>query len=581
MHTPRRLSIRGWTAAAVAMVAVGVAASGTSGQESKSSPRPRVLITPPVAPRQQAAVLSEPDLVQAIYDDLQRMHECNRAYTRYVVFRHTYGDSPLGDFGGSKLCVQAMSRLLNSLSWAPLVFKVVAAADNDGAFLCPIDLRDLGWDARIWDRIVAEYPYGLLPEGPKARAVKSYCQCNLPYVRGDWLANAASRPPLYHDILKLPATQPELERLLRIDVDADILRSRVMRSGFKNSAISKHNRLVEWHKTGYGALWKTYDFGSNTGSADLFAHPTGPIWLDNPGAFRHDGGEIVFNLPNGFQAYMLVDGKGKRINAAPINIVTDTQNPRDPVIMNGISCMGCHSDGVKPVPEDQVRAHVEANEKTYSAAEVAAVKALHHPKEQMNAAVRDFERLFTRAVEIAGGEASGGDPVSRLSSLYDAPLTPTFAGAELGLTAHQLKGRIAASSPDLKRILASLQSVDGSVPRQVFLAAFPKIVHEWKLGHYLPSASAAGNGALPDQSKGDLQSYDTNDSTESDLPQPFDPYYFWGTVVTIMVLVPTALLFTAYRLRRWTESSRATRRSSQRQDARPSSQPARQLMPNH
>ena len=61
------------------------------------------------------------------------------------------------------------------------------------------------------------------------------------------------------------------------------------------------------------------------------------------GAFEHDGGEIIYALPNGLQAYMLVDGKDARIDAGPLDVVQDrNQHSGNPTIVNGISCMGCH-----------------------------------------------------------------------------------------------------------------------------------------------------------------------------------------------------------------------------------------------
>ena len=76
-------------------------------------------------------------------------------------------------------------------------------------------------------------------------------------------------------------------------------------------------------------------------------------------SFTHDGGEIIFNLPNGLQAYYLVDAGGNRLDAAPIKIV---RNPAasDPTVRNGLSCIGCHTEGMKTF-EDQVRGVVEQN----------------------------------------------------------------------------------------------------------------------------------------------------------------------------------------------------------------------------
>ena len=64
-----------------------------------------------------------------------------------------------------------------------------------------------------------------------------------------------------------------------------------------------NNRVVERHASRYGAYWKSYDFAGNTGTQNIFTHP-----LD----FTQDGGEIIFNLPNGLQGYLIVDASGER-----------------------------------------------------------------------------------------------------------------------------------------------------------------------------------------------------------------------------------------------------------------------------
>ena len=125
---------------------------------------------------------------------------------------------------------------------------------------------------------------------------------------------------------------------------------RVWRAGFNNSGVSNNNRMVERHAFRDGAYWKSYDFAGNVGTQNIFNHP-----LD----FTHDGGEVIFNLPNGLQAYYLVNAIGSRLDEAPINIVS---NPAasDPTVRNGLSCFGCHTEGMK-IFEDQVRSVIESN----------------------------------------------------------------------------------------------------------------------------------------------------------------------------------------------------------------------------
>lgn len=72
--------------------------------------------------------------------------------------------------------------------------------------------------------------------------------------------------------------------------------------------------------------------------------------------FQHDGGEIIFNLPNGLQGYLLVDAKGQRITFGPPDVVEDrAKTLGNGVIVNGLSCMACHKQGLQREFEDDVR----------------------------------------------------------------------------------------------------------------------------------------------------------------------------------------------------------------------------------
>ena len=56
---------------------------------------------------------------------------------------------------------------------------------------------------------------------------------------------AASAPPLYHEILRLPHTVDELERLLGIDTARNLRQeSFVLRGGVRTSGVSRNNRVI-------------------------------------------------------------------------------------------------------------------------------------------------------------------------------------------------------------------------------------------------------------------------------------------------------------------------------------------------
>ena len=105
---------------------------------------------------------------------------------------------------------------------------------------------------------------------------------------------------------------------------------RVWRAGTNNSGVSNHNRVIERHSSQHGAYWKSYDFAGSVGTQNIFNHPL---------SFTHDGGEVIFNLPNGLQGYYVTNASGFRLDDAPISIVS---NPAasDPTVRNGLSCFG-------------------------------------------------------------------------------------------------------------------------------------------------------------------------------------------------------------------------------------------------
>ncbi len=135
--------------------------------------------------------------------------------------------------------------------------------------------------------------------------------------------------------------------------------------------MSRNNRLIERHGIETGAFWTSYDFGGNKGTQSLFELPLGPY---GENAFKPDGGETIFSLPNGFNAYYLNTADGKRLDTGPTNIVQDPTQ-KDLLVTNGISCMGCHDQGFRKAKDD-IRAHVE-NDRTFAKEVRDSVTALY------------------------------------------------------------------------------------------------------------------------------------------------------------------------------------------------------------
>ena len=368
------------------------------------------------------------EVLETIENHVQSLAPFDRAFARYFTLTHLYNAGETAE--ALRAYRVALSKLVNSLSWGFEVKRPTPIDPRETIF--HIDLRHYEWDVRneAWAQIEGEYPYKIEfdPEtqaslNEKLTNLREEMKCEVPFVHVDWFLAAASLPPLYHDILDLPETDHELERDLDVNVARNIQSApgvRVWRAGFNDSGVSNNNRVVERHTSRYGAYWKSYDFAGSVGAQDIFTHPL---------SFRPDGGEIVFNLPNGLQAYYISDASGNRIDEAPTTIVS---NPaaNDPAVRNGLSCIGCHTEGMKTF-EDTVRASVQrAGNPTFDKEQALR---LYVEQSVMDAYVDDDKIRYETALKATGGIPGGIEPVHRFHEVFHDPLNASHAAAAVGL----------------------------------------------------------------------------------------------------------------------------------------------------
>ena len=367
-------------------------------------------------------------MLETIENHVNSLPQFDRTFARYFTMTHLYNAGETTE--ALHAYQRALSKLVNSLSWGREVIKPEPIDPEATIFY--IDLRDYEWEigANRWTQIEQVYPYEIQFLAPaqkhlreKLITLRQKMECEVPFVHVDWFLANASLPPLYHDILDLPETDQELEARLEVNVVENIRNAagkRVWRAGFSDSGVSNHNRVVERHTSRYGAYWKSYDFAGSAGKQHIFTHPL---------SFEHDGGEIIFNLPNGLQAYYLADAGGRRLDEAPIQIVS---NPAasDPTVRNGLSCIGCHTEGMKTF-EDQVRDVVEKNPNPPFNKDRAL--RLYVEQETMDGLVDEDTDRYRQALEAAGGVFGGIEPVQRFHEAFWRPLDAPAAAASVGL----------------------------------------------------------------------------------------------------------------------------------------------------
>ena len=380
--------------------------------------------------------ISPTDILNAIETHLNSLAPFDRTYARYFTMTH------LHNAGETVSILQAyqkgFNKLVNSLSWGSTVTNPHPIDAQNTIFY--IDLRHYEWDVNdVWTQIENAYPYHIGFDGPTQTALKAQLtrlqtetDSTIPSVHIDWFIANASLPPLYHDILSLPLTDRELETQLDVDVVRNLLNApgvRVWRAGTNNSGVSNHNRVIERHTSRYGAYWKSYDFAGSVGTQNIFTHPL---------SFTHDGGEVIFNLPNGLQAYYVTNATGFRLNEAPINIVS---NPAasDPTVRNGLSCFGCHTEGMKTF-EDEVRAVIESN--TAPAYDKAQALRLYVQQSEMDALLQGDMDRYRQALEATGGVVDDIEPISRFHEVFQGTVDAAYAAAVVGLETEAFQAKI-------------------------------------------------------------------------------------------------------------------------------------------
>ena len=345
-------------------------------------------------------------ILQAMHDDLQAADQRVRKHYRYFTLTHLYNNVEGVTELEMRLYRAALAKALNSVSWEPDL--VVPYALDPEQTLFRIDLRDLGWDDNKWRVLLRNYPYGVNFKNVDNDAIANldtnvglYTETPLCYVRADWFVVRGMRPPIYHELLELPTTAEAIEKKLLVDVHQDYMQDRLARAGFVESAVSQGNRVADRHPAAYGYYWKSFDFKKETSRGNIMQFPLGPDFKGHPFpalSFDQDGGEMIFGLPNGMQAYMLIDGEGKRIDEGPSDVVRDlTETSGTTHVVNGLSCMNCHRHGMiefKDTLRDGSGALGQARRK---------VRSLVPPKEDMAKLLAKDSRRFLRALEECTG----------------------------------------------------------------------------------------------------------------------------------------------------------------------------------
>jgi serine/threonine-protein kinase len=450
---------------------------------------------PDFKPGSQRQFISEEEILNSILNDLQQNVARNdRRRQRYFSLVHLYNNQAVND-DKLRLYRAAFSIAVNSLSRKSSRI-VVPEPINESQTIFRIDLRDVGWDSpERWLQVLQAYPYGMkwrdreLAELQKdiedAQKSNSAIPVKYAYLKADWFVAKATRPPLYHTLLGLPDTLDALDKELGINMESDFLAERMKRAGFTGSGPSRHNRAIDWMEgTNTRYYYRSYDFGGSSAKQVLFRFPLGPKFDDNPFtknpdlAFQEDGGEFVFNLPNGLNGYYISDAAGKRLDEAPVSVVRDlSEIAGTPAVVNGISCIGCHRRGIQPF-KDMIR---DAQVVTGSADADAKIEGLYVEEPEMTAQQAADSAHFMAAWERCvrpfrrpGASASEGndiidvnEPVTAIAKFYDGEVGLEEIARELGMARPDDIGAAIRTNRELQGLGLGALARGGKITREM------------------------------------------------------------------------------------------------------------------
>lgn len=513
--------------------------SAAAGQESDSasgSPRP---------------FISEDEIHALVLKDLKSGGLQDQRSWRYVTL-HNYYNQP--DIPDSLLdeYVQAVSMLANSLSNRPKIVRPKSLDSRNVVFR--IDARDYGFGSSLWESLMRHYPFGLnrgteveaeieilagnkpvnqqrLPELRKSENTSETLDADgkeWPIARADWWVFMLSQPPLYYEVLGLPGSSAiaskrgtdkerlgidgELERdILKVTINKETIASgQVLRMGFEKSKVSQGHRVVERHSVGTdgGYYWKSFDFNKdrtqvNTllNPADIFRAPLGPpeygLTIDPRLRFRHDGGEMIFSLPNGLQGYLLTDGQGKRLDRGPFEVVQDEKHPRRSIIA-GVSCMGCHPQGINS-PLNNIVDQIArlADDMPLRDHERETLKTLYGRQKEINDLMAADMTRFAKALKDCGVTAERNPVWTLYEQFLFKAINVEHLGAEFGTDKPGIADKLMSSNIAEVRSSASRPTMD----RLVFLSIFSAAAEELGLGTarpFTPIAVAETEAAFKD-----------------------------------------------------------------------------------
>lgn len=357
----------------------------------------------------------------AAFSDLSRVNENDREETRWLftIHRTNAGASP----DETRSWKEAVVKAINSVSRERRAADVEEIAP--GVFR--IELDELGWDEKEWERVEQADPLNVESFTAKGLVLKQLTKSRKPIMSAEAFVQAAlADAATYYELNEVPSDFLEYMDRKGVKFKNDQKNRKVLMGAFVGSPLSPHNRMVSLFESDDGHCTVTFDTGpTDTPQKNYFAFPLLP---DVGGKLNAQfvAGEVICDKKNGLHEYSLwlakdtVQGTrfirsdlATRLNAADVGVVIDyraSQKGLSAVISPGISCFACHATGMIPF-SDQVRAQVLRNGSEFGT-DKDLILAVYREQSQWSGFFAAANESYARALRAIGAAPRGEDPIT-------------------------------------------------------------------------------------------------------------------------------------------------------------------------
>lgn len=386
------------------------------------------------------ATLTYEEILDTIGVDLITVDEEDRPFTRYLSLHDLYNRNACeADLEKAR---EVANKLVNSLSQNFEVARPVVIGPE--GLLLRINIQDYNWDADdadaidLWEEAADANPYALVFDGDIASIVTELTGTSRPVQTLSSFLQVTTRPPLYYQFTAFPNQLDTFFADLGIDLEQAQVDGDAIRAGSTRSEVAFSGRVVERVPISLGRnLWLTYDFDDDVAAKGILSDPINT---------EHVQHEVMYNLPNGFNAYAITDAAGNRLERSPVDIITDPAQRTQEVIA-GISCMSCHSNGLQPFTDQVGPFFLQFPFKLIG--DLDQVLDLYVANEEFQSTLNFDNQLLASVHNLAGLPFDGPDGIVLTSLNFETDLTLQDFAAELGLPPDYLGDNIVVLDPTL------------------------------------------------------------------------------------------------------------------------------------